>query len=55
MINIFTPTIIVATLVDSLTPLTNNIVKSKTIAIAGTFTATGIFKLNGKCIKGITS
>ena len=42
IINIFTPTIILATLVDSFTPLIKSIVNIKTIVIAGRFTEKGI-------------
>ena len=54
IINIFTPTIIVATLVDSFTPFTNKIVKINTIIIAGILIAIGISKPKGKCKNGIT-
>ena len=42
IINILTPTIILATRVDSFTPLINNRVKINTIITAGILTATGI-------------
>ena len=53
--NILTPTIIVATFVDSLTPFINKTVNIKTIAIAGIFIANGISIPSGKCINGILS
>ena len=48
IINILTPTIILATLVDSFTPLISKSVKTKTITTAGKLTATGILSnMNG--------
>ena len=40
--NMFTPTIMLANLVDSFTPLIKSTVKRRTITIAGMFIATGI-------------
>ena len=42
IISKFTPTITLANLVDSFTPLIRSMVKTSTIAIAGRFIATGI-------------
>ena len=42
IMNILTPTIILANLVDSLIPFINKIVNNKTIIIAGIFIAIGI-------------
>ena len=55
IIDKLTNTIIPATLVDSLTPFINKIVKRSTIKIAGIFIATGISIPNGRWINGILS
>ena len=51
IINMFTPTITLANLVDSLTPFTSNIVSNNIIIIAGKFIAIGILSnKNGICV-----